>query len=1343
MSTIHEYRKTVAHFNQINEAYQQLPLEVRQDLEILINEVKRLDEAAMQPDQIQAVFAELSKARGEGGNIQAMARKVSQSLSGLFSKITGNPRMNGVLQKVGNAVPMAKLKTLVAKLPEPAGSKAATIVSSIQKGAETLENDEEIAAFKGMMMLVITMSMGALGVGGPAFLGIIGSAAIFRTVVDTAIKVAAGGTVADAAKTAGAGLVKGAIAGAIGAGIAAAANTLFPPEIATSFTSGDGTEIDFNQLEAYNATSIDQLTPESAAELLKAEGAFEQMIKGQGMTGVNLDDEQMEVVRQSYQELQAKITELGGDEALENLSGLTGQDLEQAINVNYSQDFGSYEVQQGDNLSMIANNNNVSVEELVDANPDIADLNNLQPGQEINIPVASDTTTYAGGVGTDNPDINQDAIDAAQDNPMAQDYDGDGDMDAVAGQAQMDGPGISAAELKQQGLNLDTVQELGPDAMEQLEAVGLTGEQLEQAKAWLEIEKALDVEKFMGQDINASQVLDTSYGPVAQQSLDSSGATVDSFVMKGTSAMQSKVSVTLPGMDKPLEGFINYQIESNGAVEMASVSLQSNPLGDWVEGLTPEQMDALYAIEDMPAGLTDVTQSVDTTAQNIFKALAIPAAVVGVKSSDEARKILQAKAQGGEKKESFEFNKEWTTVLSEELGPEFDAFAEQHGEEVAVYAVLEWYNGWVKENVVILEGMEHLQEHRVIENIEQVIQENPLGNVARKIGGAYKKATSAIGGGIAKVLGGAFNTIIKPIMNSGPIKAFTNKVQQMSGMQKPVDVDTLNQEYQAAGSPTDSAEIEKFLRDKAGAVKGEIDGAFQKAGVNAQAGDDPDEEQPGGEQPGGEQPGGEKPGEQPGKPGKQPGTGGGTTNKEGGTITVDGTEFVFSKGKWINSETGKEATPAQLKDINSQKTQGGLQSGEEPGKSWKSGKEIAPPAAGETFVLDGERPFKWDDKTKTWMGPDGKPASKADNDLISVGRDWEQNALPGDKKRFANPATGVKSGALAGLMSKFGQGYQQGLGGFAKGALKKGIDAAKDGLQKFRNRKAGFDQDGDGKDDTTGEPVDPQAGGEQPQGGGQVQGGGQQPGEQPAGEQPAGGQEFKPGDPVTFTTQAGNEFKGTVVGPDKSGDDRFLLVKGGKNNQQFRINKARLSPDAGAQPAGGEPQAQAPVDANKDGKDDKTGQPVQPEQPGQAQGGTPLTGQDHRQLGALQTKASQGDTASAKGLVTYLSGKLEQGADPKEISQYANAASTLLKRNKAWVQQNQQLYTHLVKLARGMRVEAYDHISRVLEHAGLTWEDLGYRVAVTENQVILFPSAEFAQLEESVALQEMKTLAGF
>ena len=44
----------------------------------------------------------------------------------------------------------------------------------------------------------------------PALLGVIGSAAIFRTVVDSAIKAAAGGTAAEIGKTAGAGLVKGA-----------------------------------------------------------------------------------------------------------------------------------------------------------------------------------------------------------------------------------------------------------------------------------------------------------------------------------------------------------------------------------------------------------------------------------------------------------------------------------------------------------------------------------------------------------------------------------------------------------------------------------------------------------------------------------------------------------------------------------------------------------------------------------------------------------------------------------------------------------------------------------------------------------------------------------------------------------------------------------------------------------------------------------------------------------------------------------------------------------------------------------------------------------------------------
>jgi hypothetical protein len=48
----------------------------------------------------------------------------------------------------------------------------------------------------------------------------------------------------------------------------------------------------------------------------------------------------------------------------------------------------------------------------------------------------------------------------------------------------------------------------------------------------------------------------------------------------------------------------------------------------------------------------------------------------------------------------------------------------------------------------------------------------------------------------------------------------------------------------------------------------------------------------------------------------------------------------------------------------------------------------------------------------------------------------------------------------------------------------------------------------------------------------------------------------------------------------------------------------------------------------------------------------------------------------------------------------------------------------------------------ILEHVGLTWEDLGYKVSIIESNVILFPTKELTQLEESVSQQEMKVLAG-
>ena len=375
-------------------------------------------------------------------------------------------------------------------------------------------------------------------------------------------------------------------------------------------------------------------------------------------------------------------------------------------------------------------------------------------------------------------------------------------------------------------MNLDTIQELGPESMEVLNGLDLDPETLESVKQWIEIEKTLDVEKFMGQEISAENIMSTEYGPVAQQALDDSGATVDSFAMKDASTFQSTIKVNLPGMDRPLEGLASYNIENNGAVMHTGVQLTSNPMGDWADSLTPEQADAIFGLKDLPSGLSDINTAVDSTAQNLLKAVAVPAGVVAIKSSDEAVQELQKRAK--ETKESF-VHPQWKTLLSEEIGPEFDAFAKEYGDEVAVYAMFEWYNKWIKEHTIVLEGFEHLQEYKLVENIESLLKEAPgdeeqaslvpaagtsappatpagagvqdtgkeKGGVVRGIGKAFRKATGAIGKGVAGAVGGAVNVLVKPILNSAPVKGFLNKIQQAVGMQGAIDPAKLEAENKA------------------------------------------------------------------------------------------------------------------------------------------------------------------------------------------------------------------------------------------------------------------------------------------------------------------------------------------------------------------------------------------------------------------------------------------------------------------------------------------------------------------------------------------------------------------
>ena len=48
--------------------------------------------------------------RGEGGDTQKISKKVQAQLTPLFAKITGNPKLKGLLSKVGNSVPTMVLR---------------------------------------------------------------------------------------------------------------------------------------------------------------------------------------------------------------------------------------------------------------------------------------------------------------------------------------------------------------------------------------------------------------------------------------------------------------------------------------------------------------------------------------------------------------------------------------------------------------------------------------------------------------------------------------------------------------------------------------------------------------------------------------------------------------------------------------------------------------------------------------------------------------------------------------------------------------------------------------------------------------------------------------------------------------------------------------------------------------------------------------------------------------------------------------------------------------------------------------------------------------------------------
>jgi hypothetical protein len=164
----------------------------------------------------------------------------------------------------------------------------------------------------------------------------------------------------------------------------------------------------------------------------------------------------------------------------------------------------------------------------------------------------------------------------------------------------------------------------------------------------------------------------------------------------------------------------------------------------------------------------------------------------------------------------------------------------------------------------------------------------------------------------------------------------------------------------------------------------------------------------------------------------------------------------------------------------------------------------------------------------------------------------------------------------------------------------------------------------------------------------------------------------------------------------------------------------------GEQPAA-EPAAEPAADAPA------TDQPAA-DAPAQPKGPKPVPGPTASEIKMLQSKTLQGDLAAAKALVGKLSNLKTKGYDADKFIQ---AAAPVMKKG-GLAKSDPQAYTHFTKLARSMRQEAYQHMCKVLEAAGFTWEDVGFEILVSESvtsHVMLIPVKE-------INIYEMKLLAG-
>ena len=285
----------------------------------LVEGMSKLLEADLSPKQIDKIFSDAEQTAIDSGNNKTALGKAGQvvgdqakKLTDQINKLADAAQQSGPIKNFDQQFENLKGQLKKKLQGNPAGQKILSIVDGY--GGFAKENPAKAAFIIGAMTSVLAFASG----------GIVSGAAI-----GFFLKLASNTLKGDKLSTAAGKSIKGAALGAVAGAIGDAIGEILPPEITNTFINNASGEIDITQLDGMDATSMEDLTAESAKELIQTRSAMEELL-ARG----DLDPEAEEILQGQLDQVNDKVREIGGAsvndsvDAMQDEFGIKGTDVQ-------------------------------------------------------------------------------------------------------------------------------------------------------------------------------------------------------------------------------------------------------------------------------------------------------------------------------------------------------------------------------------------------------------------------------------------------------------------------------------------------------------------------------------------------------------------------------------------------------------------------------------------------------------------------------------------------------------------------------------------------------------------------------------------------------------------------------------------------------------------------------------------------------------------------------------------------------------------------------------------------------------------------------------------------------